>query len=123
MARVLVVDDQREMRQSVRRVLSRMGHEVVEAADGREALAALATPPIDLVVTDLNMPEMDGIELILSVTDRWPSMPIIAISGGGLLPKELLLDNAAVLGALTALPKPLDLDALRDAVTTVLRQE
>lgn len=123
MARILVVDDQRDMRQSVRRVLSRMGHEVVEAADGREALAALATPAIDLVVTDLNMPEMDGIELILSVTDRWPSMPIIAISGGGMLPKELLLDNAAVLGALTTLPKPLDLEALQDAVAAALGEE
>lgn len=120
MARVALVDDQAQVRAFMSRALRHFGHEVTAAGSAREALAALEEHPHDLLITDLNMPDMDGIELITAVRDRWPSLPIIAISGGGLLPKELLLDNASALGALISLAKPLDLADLADAVERAL---
>lgn len=120
MARIVFVDDHEEVRRALCRALERMGHEVETAADGKKALAALGAAPCDLVVTDLNMPGMDGIELILAVKERWPGVPVIAVSGGGLMPKEVLLQNAAILGAVTTLAKPVDLVELRAAVDKAL---
>lgn len=120
MARILLVDDDADVRTGMRRVLVRLGHEVVAAADGREALRALEGDPCELVITDINMPEMDGIELILALNERWPRVPVIAISGGGLLPKELLLASAEVLGVVTSLPKPVGFTELEAAVHRAL---
>lgn len=120
MARILLVDDNADVRTGMRRALVRLGHEVVAAADGREALRALEGDPCELVITDINMPEMDGIELILALSERWPKVPVIAISGGGLLPKELLLASAEVLGVVTTLPKPVGVSDLEAAVNRAL---
>ena len=120
MARVLLVDDNADVRTGMRRALVRLGHEVVVAADGREALRAFEGDPCELVITDINMPEMDGIELILALSARWPKVPVIAISGGGLLPKELLLASAEVLGVVTTLPKPVGVSDLEAAVKRAL---
>jgi CheY-like chemotaxis protein len=120
MASILMVDDSEEVRRAMRRVLERLGHDVTTAGDGKEALAALAGGSCDLVVTDLNMPGMDGIELILAVKERWPEVPVIAVSGGGLMPKEILLANAEVLGAVTTLAKPLGILELEAAVNQAL---
>jgi CheY-like chemotaxis protein len=119
-ARILLVDDDEDVLRGMRRVLQRLGHEVVAAADGHQALRALEGDPCDLVITDINMPEMDGIELILALRERWPKVPIIAISGGGLMPKELLLASAEVLGAVTTLPKPVGVAELEAAVARAL---
>lgn len=122
MARIVLVDDHEEVRRALCRALERMGHEVATAADGKKALAALGAAPHDLVVTDLNMPDMDGIELILAIKDRWPGVPVIAVSGGGMMPKEVLLKNAEILGAVTTLAKPVDLGDLRAAVEAALEK-
>lgn len=114
------MDDNADVRTGMRRALVRLGHEVVAAADGREALRALEGDPCELVITDINMPEMDGIELILALSERWPGVPVIAISGGGLLPKELLLASAEVLGVVTTLPKPVGVSDLEAAVNRAL---
>ncbi len=118
MATILVIDDESAVRDTMRRLLERYGHEVREAANGREALKA--APDYDLVITDINMPEMDGIEVIMALTDRRPGLPVIAISGGGRLPKDLLLSSADMLGAVTTLPKPFDLSELIEAVDRAL---
>lgn len=120
MARILLVDDHDDVRRAMTRALQRMGHAVTQAADGRHALSVLEGEPLDVVVTDINMPGMDGIELTIAVGKRWPRVPIIAVSGGGMLPKELLLENAAVLGAVTTLTKPIDFEELRAAVEAAL---
>lgn len=120
MARILLVDDQEEVRRAMRRVLERLGHQVTEAGDGREALAAMAGEPPHLVITDINMPDMDGIELMMAVRHGRVGIPIIAVSGGGMLPKELLLENAAVLGAVTTLTKPVGMEELEGAVNHAL---
>lgn len=121
MAKILLVDDNEEVRRAMSRALERMGHDVVSAADGRKALKVLHSEPCDLVVTDINMPEMDGIELIMALRKGWPTVPIIAVSGGGLVPKELLLDNAEVLGVVSTLAKPVGFSELEDAVNEAIR--
>lgn len=120
MARILVVDDVPQVRTALRRVLEMLGHEAREAENGGAAMGRLAADTFDLVITDINMPDMDGVELILAMVERWPRIPIIAMSGGGLVPKELLLDTASALGVVAAVPKPLDIERLRGAVEAAL---
>ncbi len=120
MPRILVIDDDRGVRESVATYLRRIGHEVSEASDGRVGLGVLGSEPFDLVITDINMPDMDGIEVIDQLRDVSDGCPVIAMSGGGLFAKELLLKNAEMLGALSTLEKPFELDALHEAVTAAL---
>jgi DNA-binding NtrC family response regulator len=96
-----------------------LGYHVLMAADGKGAMTVLAETSVDLVVTDINMPDMDGIELLRSVQKR-SAIPVIAISGGGLIPVEVLLRNAELLGAVHTLAKPFELDEIRDAVARAL---
>jgi len=121
MARILVIDDEAEVRRAVASFLRGLGHEVLSAANGREAIATLATGPVDLLVTDINMPEMDGIEIVSSLREAASQVPIIAMSGGGLFDKGMLLDSAQALGADRALEKPFDLEELRRAVDELTR--
>jgi len=121
MARILVIDDEVEVRRAVTTYLRGLGHEVLSAANGREAIATLSTGPVDLLVTDINMPEMDGIEIVSSLREAASRVPIIAMSGGGLFDKGMLLDSAQALGADRTLEKPFDLEELRHAVEELTR--
>lgn len=123
MARILLIDDHDALRSSVARLLSGAGHEVLSTDQGREAIAILESYSPELVITDVNMPEMDGIEVIVSVQDRRPDLPVIVISGGGAVPKELLLDSAVALGARCALAKPFTSEELLDAVGSMLPRD
>ncbi|MEQ1855333.1 MAG: response regulator [Longimicrobiales bacterium] len=123
MATILVIDDERALRESIARYLRRLGHEVLEAPDGRTGLGTIAASAVDLVITDLRMPEMDGIELIQALRRAGFRAPVIAMSGGGLYPHEVLLDNAKLLGAMSTLGKPFELDQLRQSVEQALGGE
>ncbi len=120
MAKILLIDDDAAVREGAGRFLMRCGHDVEEAASGAKALRLAEDGEFELVITDINMPDMDGIEVILALSALCPTVPIIAISGGGLMPSDILLDSAATLGAVTTLPKPFELDHLRDAVERAL---
>ncbi len=120
MAKILVLDDDADVRQGISRFLRSLGHEVVEAADGRAALKGEGAFATDLIITDINMPEVDGIEVILALRERNPHLPVIAISGGGRVPKGSLLEDAGALGAVSTLPKPFELAELRRAVDLAL---
>ena len=120
MARVLVIEDDDAVRGLVTRMLGRVGHEVVEAVEGREGLELFGASPTDLIITDINMPGMDGIEVISAFRRLRAGVPIIAISGGGLMPKELLLSNAAALGAVEVVSKPFEISQLVGAVARAL---
>lgn len=120
MAKILVIDDDAHVRGTLRRVLQLDRHEVLDASNGKEALAILDREGCDLVVTDINMPEMDGIEVIVALAERTPGLPVIAISGGGKVPSDILLSNADLLGAVITLPKPFGLTEMRDAVERAL---
>ena len=120
MARIVLADDEPKLRDLFARYLSGLGHEVRTASDGNEVMATLASEPADLLVTDINMPDMDGIEILTSLRRNGSQLPVIAISGGGYLDKNLLLSSAAMLGAVLTLEKPFALEELRAAVEQAL---
>jgi CheY-like chemotaxis protein len=119
----MVIEDDDAVRGLVIRMLERVGHEVVATPDGREALRMFGQEPTDLVITDINMPGMDGIEVISAFRAMKAGVPIIAISGGGLMPKELLLSSAAAMGAVEVVSKPFEISRLIGAVDSALAQQ
>ena len=116
MARILIVDDEESDRLLERAILERAGHETYFAVNGEEALKEYLGKGIEVVVTDLQMPEVHGFELISVLRDFSPQPSIIAVSGTG--PDQLLMANA--LGAKFTLSKPLDPAKLVEAVDQVL---
>lgn len=122
MARVLLIDDDDTVRSAMARAVALGGHEVLQARDGRQALREAEGRELDLVITDVNMPEMDGIEVILTLAERRPGLPVIAVSGGGRMPKEVLLSSAGILGAVKTLGKPFDLAEFRKLVEDTLSE-
>ena len=123
MARILVVDDDPNILRNVREVLEEEGHEVREAVAGREAMELLAEASVDLIVSDINMPKMDGIELLIRVRDEYPGTRPVAMSGGGYIAKEELLRNASMLGAVAILEKPFTVEQLVDIVNGALKAD
>jgi CheY-like chemotaxis protein len=119
----MVIEDDDAVRSLVIRMLERVGHEVVATPDGREALRMFGQEPTDLVITDINMPGMDGIEVISAFRAMRAGVPIIAISGGGLMPKELLLSSAAAMGAVEVVSKPFEISRLLGAVDSALQRQ
>ena len=91
-----------------------------EAADGRKGIAQLAEFDADIVITDIVMPDMDGMEVIRDIHAGYPEVKIIAISGGGRLQPESYLDVAQVLGVHATLKKPFDKQALETVMNTAL---
>jgi DNA-binding response OmpR family regulator len=106
MARVLVIDDEAALRQFVKRVLVRAGHEVIEAADGAAGLARFAAERPAIVITDILVPAIDGIDAIKAVRRIDQTAWIIAMSGGGARHNMHFLDFAKASGADAALEKP-----------------
>ena len=88
MARILLVDDDQQVREMLKLTLERAGHVVTEANDGTQAVAFYKPESFDLVVTDIVMPEKEGIETIMELRGMNPSVHIIAISGGGRISPE-----------------------------------
>jgi DNA-binding response OmpR family regulator len=121
MARILVIDDEELIRETIRMKLELSGHVVIEAANGVEGLRALDDGLFDLVVTDIIMPEQEGIETIRKIRHRDPQVAIIAISGGGRGRNYQFLDIAKKLGANEALSKPFTGSQLLALVETTLR--
>ena len=121
MGRILIIDDDRAMRGTMRKILEREGHEVREAGDGAVGLKLVREDPPEVVVTDLIMPNKEGIETIIELRAESPGVRILAVSGGDLdLPAGRLFD-ADALGADASLPKPFTVDQLRAAVAALLR--
>jgi DNA-binding response OmpR family regulator len=116
MARVLVVDDECQMRELLRQALERHGHVVDEAGDGKEALQHFAEQRPDIVLTDLVMPGKEGIETIQALRRQSPTMPIIAMSGGGRVGPDEYLSLAGLLGANRTFAKPFRLEEILTAV-------
>ena len=107
MIRILLIDDDALARDMLRQMLERAGYDVVEAASGREGLQQYQATAIDLIITDILMPDQDGLETILELRRLAPEAKIIAISGGGQSGLLDLLPVAAKLGAQWTLWKPL----------------
>ena len=77
--RILVVDDEADIRDLFRRALPE--YDVIQAADAESALNVLESGPVDLVITDIRLPQMDGCALAAWIQERWPDLPLVAISG------------------------------------------
>jgi DNA-binding NtrC family response regulator len=120
MAAILTIDDNPVMRNAVVLALTEAGHAVVAVARARDGLDILKTVIPDLVITDLIMPDKDGIELITELRRILPDLPIIAISGGSSL-SSLYLKMAKQLGAVKILLKPFSVEALSEAVDGALK--
>ena len=114
MTTILIIDDQAPIRGLLRFALETAGYEVTEAANGREGLALYRRRPMQLVITDIVMPEMDGLEMLLELTREFLHAKVIAISGAG--GEHDALDVAKLLGARQTFQKPLDIPQLLAAV-------
>ena len=118
--RILVIDDDDLVRETVRSILERAGFRVVEAADGRQDTRLYRSDPVDLVVTDILMPVMEGIETIRELRKISADAKIIAVSGGGRSGVTDFLGMAKKLGADRVIAKPFRPADLIDAVRAVL---
>ena len=120
MAKILIVDDE----ESVRRVLTiqtrRMGHAPLEAENGRVAWQILQETPIDTVITDLKMPEMDGLELLGLVRRRFPQIPVIMITAHGTIDTAV---EAMKKGAFDYITKPFNQEEFLKTVERAPRHE
>ncbi len=117
---ILVVDDEADVIRMITQILEDAGYQVVSTNRGEDAINHLAGQPVDLVITDIVMPEMEGIEFIRSVKGSHPTLPIVAISGGGRSHNADFLRFARNLGAHATLTKPFRREELLAAVSEVL---
>ncbi len=120
MPRILLIDDDQLLRTALRLSIEKSGYEVVEAGDGREGLAAYRAGRFELVVTDMVMPGMEGVETIGELRKLDPRLPIIAISGGGRGAAGDYLSYAKIFGASIMLEKPLEPELLCAAIVKLI---
>jgi two-component system, response regulator, stage 0 sporulation protein F len=121
MAYIVIIDDDPAIRGTLRKILERDGYRVDEAADGEEGLRLVEAGEPALVVTDLLMPEKEGIETIQELAERFPDVRILAISGaGGGEDKEGPLTDAILFGAHAVLPKPFSVSDFQNRVRELL---
>lgn len=120
MARILIADDDQQVRLMLKMTLERAGYEVIEAEDGNEAVQKFQSEKPDLVVTDIVMPEKEGIETIMELRIIDPTVQIIAISGGGRINPEDYLNWATKFGVKKTFIKPVDRELLLEAVGGLL---
>ena len=116
--RVLVVDDEAGLRLTIAANLELEGFEIVEAESGQQALELIAKQPFDLVLSDIRMPGMNGVELFRRVRALYPDIPIVLMTAFAL---EGLVQEALREGAFTVLPKPFEIDHLVRAISTASR--
>ncbi|SDY14708.1 Response regulator receiver domain-containing protein [Allochromatium warmingii] len=121
MSKILIVDDDELFRAMLVEMVQREGHLVSTAANGNAALTAIEQSRPDLIITDILMPEKDGIELIMELARRESRIPIIAVSGGRRsISLEFNLESAKLMGVRATLPKPFSREQLRSAITDAL---
>ena len=121
-ARILVIDDEPLVRDMVRQILERAGYEVLDAPDGKVGMQRVREQVFDLVITDILMPEQEGIETIRMLHREFPQIRILAISGGGRRGKLDVLPVAEVFGAHRSLAKPFERKELLDVVSSLLKE-
>lgn len=120
LAKIVVIDDDPALRRTMRKILERGGHEVREAENGLAGLSLVEADRPDVVVTDLLMPEKEGIETIVELSDRFPDVGVVAISGAGGASREGPLVDAELFGADATLSKPFTIERFQETVERVL---
>ena len=119
MARILIIDDDDTLRGIIVKSLTHAGHKVSNTNNGRKGVEMYRADPVDLVITDMVMPEQEGMETIKILHREFPELRIIAMSGG-LEGSNLYLDLTRRLGAACTLPKPFTLQQLKEAIEIVM---
>jgi DNA-binding response OmpR family regulator len=117
--KILVIDDDHMVRYALSRILQRSGYDVVTASDGKRGMMLVREEHPDVVITDIIMPEQEGIETIGLLRHQYPQMKIIAISGGGRIRNIDFLEMARSLGADDVISKPFEADELLDRLRRV----
>ena len=120
--RILVIDDDTPVRELTCRMLAREGYEIAEAENGEQGIKIFRNQPFDLIITDLVMPVKDGINTILEIRQMTPDLPILAVSGGGVIAKEQYLNAAGYIKGVTTLAKPFTRQQLIEAVAFCLEK-
>jgi len=123
MACILIVEDDRDLREMLRTTLIKRKYIVSEASNGKEALLRFKPSMTDLVITDLIMPDEDGLKVIMKIREIKPSIKIIAISGGGKAGPGNYLDLAKALGADEIFSKPFSINDLIKKIEILLSPE
>ena len=121
MASILIIDNDTQILRMLHQILERENYHVTEASKGKQGIKLYRENPADLVITDIIMPEKDGIEIIIELRRDYPDVKIIAISGGGRIKSEDYLDIARKLGAHRIFAKPVERKELLNAVRDLLR--
>jgi DNA-binding NtrC family response regulator len=121
MAKILVVDDDVQILEMLRKLLEQEGYEVVTAGDGNEAKVRWYETNPDLLITDIVMPEKEGLDLILELQRDTPNIKVIAISGGDRIEPEYYLELAQIIGAYKTMAKPFNPKDLLNTIAEVLQ--
>lgn len=116
MTRIVLIDDDPHFRLMLAETLRALGHDVREAENGAQGLEAVRADPPEVVVTDIIMPEIEGIETIFTLRRSHPEVRIVAISGGGRISAEEHLHMAQSLGACAVLAKPFSAEEIQAAI-------
>lgn len=119
---ILLIDDEVAFRSVLKQVLLNAGYDVVEASNGAEGIRYFYEKPADMIITDIIMPEKEGIETIIELKKAYPDVKLIAMSGGGWYGTEIDFDMAKKLGAHT-LNKPFALQELLDVVCELMKEK
>jgi DNA-binding response OmpR family regulator len=117
---ILIVEDDRELREMLKVSLTRHKYSILEAENGKDAIAHFRPAVTDLVVTDLIMPEEDGLKVIMKLRELKPGLKIIAISGGGKAGPGSYLNMAKALGADAIFSKPFSINELISRIESLL---
>ncbi|RMH02977.1 MAG: response regulator [Nitrospirae bacterium] len=120
MATILVIEDDDQTRHLIREILEQAHHTVIEAKNGDEGIKRFHRAPTDLIITDILMPEKEGLETIRELRREYPGINIIAISGGTERAHLNILDIARKLGATQTILKPFSMHTLLNAVHAAL---
>ncbi len=120
MAGILIIDDDYQVLRALRLILEADGHEVHDAPDGKTALRRFAGSPTELVITDILMPEQDGVETVIELKREFADARIIAISGGGRIDSKEYLKMAERLGVPHTFSKPFNRGELLQAIQELL---
>jgi len=120
MPRILLIDDDNAFRTMLRLTLTHFGYEVIEARNGLEGLGKYNSGGADLVITDIVMPEKEGLEVLMELGHHRPPVKVIAMSGGGRVSAANYLQSASLLGAARVLGKPFSNQDLLAAINEVL---
>lgn len=120
MAKILLIDDDNDVRTMLRLTLAHFGHTVIEASNGRAGVNLFRQEGGDLLITDIVMPEKDGLEVVMEIKRVRPSVKIIAISGGGRNSATEYLHIAKLMGASKVIAKPFSSETLMAAVDELL---